>query len=152
MTAKKAWAGAALLAGLSLAGCAREDNPAANQQNLSPVAPATTVDPAGQAPAAASSTPSGVRRLDPAPVAPTRAPAVQTRSSSTVVEDDEPRTVVTQRSKKKSAAIIGGSAAAGAAIGALAGGGKGAAIGAIAGGAGGLVYDRTTAKKKKQVD
>jgi outer membrane lipoprotein SlyB len=146
MTAKKAWAGAALLAGLSLAGCAREDNAAANQQNLSPVAPA------GQAPGAASSTPSGVRRLDPAPVAPTRAPAVQTRSSSTVVEDDEPRTVVTQRSKKKSAAIIGGSAAAGAAIGALAGGGKGAAIGAIAGGAGGLVYDRTTAKKKKQVD
>jgi len=55
-----------------------------------------------------------------------------------------------KRSKKKSAAIVGGSAAAGAAIGALAGGGKGAAIGAIAGGGGGLVYDRHTHKKRVQ--
>jgi uncharacterized protein YcfJ len=62
---------------------------------------------------------------------------------------DEPRGVTTTRSKKKSAAIIGGSAAAGAAIGAIAGGGKGAAIGAIAGGAGGLIYDRKTAKKRQ---
>jgi uncharacterized protein YcfJ len=43
-----------------------------------------------------------------------------------------------------SAAIVGGSAAGGAAIGALAGGGKGAAIGALAGGAGGFIYDRLT--------
>jgi len=42
---------------------------------------------------------------------------------------------------------VGGSAATGAAIGALAGGGKGAAIGGIAGGAAGFVYDRHTAKK-----
>jgi hypothetical protein len=62
-----------------------------------------------------------------------------------------PRYIETRRSKKKSAAIIGGSAAAGAAIGALAGGGKGAAIGAVAGGAGGVVYDRGTAKKKEPV-
>lgn len=57
------------------------------------------------------------------------------------------RYVVKKRSKKKSAAIVGGSAAAGAAIGALAGGGKGAAIGAIAGGGGGFIYDRHTHKK-----
>lgn len=57
------------------------------------------------------------------------------------------RVVVRKRSWKKSAAIIGGSAAGGAAIGALAGGGKGAAIGALAGGAAGTVYDRATHKK-----
>jgi len=55
--------------------------------------------------------------------------------------------VVRRRSHKKSAAIIGGSALGGAAIGALAGGGKGAAIGALAGGGAGLVYDRATHKK-----
>jgi hypothetical protein len=66
--------------------------------------------------------------------------------------EDRPRYVEKRRSKKQSAAIIGGSAAAGAAIGALAGGGKGAAIGAIAGGTGGLVYDRATAKKKQRIE
>jgi uncharacterized protein YcfJ len=44
--------------------------------------------------------------------------------------------------KKKSVERIGGGAAAGAAIGALAGGGKGAAIGAAAGGGAGAIYDR----------
>jgi hypothetical protein len=53
------------------------------------------------------------------------------------------------RSKKKSAAIVAGSAAGGAAIGALAGGGKGAAIGAIAGGGAGLVYDQATRNKRR---
>jgi len=48
------------------------------------------------------------------------------------------------RSTKKSVAIVAGSAAGGAAIGALAGGGKGAGIGALAGGAGGFIYDRLT--------
>jgi len=56
--------------------------------------------------------------------------------------------VVRKRRFGHSAAIVGGSAAGGAAIGALAGGGKGAAIGALAGGAGGLVYDRATHKKR----
>lgn len=51
------------------------------------------------------------------------------------------------RSKTKSALIIGGSAATGAAIGALAGGGKGAGIGALAGGAGGFIYDHLTRNK-----
>lgn len=54
------------------------------------------------------------------------------------------------RSKLRSAAIIGGTAGVGAAIGALAGGGKAAAIGAIAGGGAGLVYDRATAHKAQK--
>jgi outer membrane lipoprotein SlyB len=57
------------------------------------------------------------------------------------------RYVVKRRSKAKSVAIVGGSAAGGAAIGALAGGGKGAAIGALAGGGAGFIYDRKTHKK-----
>jgi outer membrane lipoprotein SlyB len=57
------------------------------------------------------------------------------------------RYVVKRRSKAKSLAIVGGSAAGGAAIGALAGGGKGAGIGALAGGAAGFIYDRKTHKK-----
>jgi hypothetical protein len=52
------------------------------------------------------------------------------------------------RSLGKSAAIVGGSAGVGAAIGALAGGGKGAAIGALAGGGGGFVYDRLTHNRR----
>jgi hypothetical protein len=48
------------------------------------------------------------------------------------------------RSTKKSIAIVGGSAGVGAAVGALAGGGKGAAIGALSGGAAGFLYDRLT--------
>ena len=154
MTSKKLTAGVAILAGLGLLGCARQETPAATQQVLPPAqeTPAATAPVPGQA-APAASLPSGVRRLDPAPPAPAAAPSVQTRSTSRAATVDEsPRVVVEKRSKKKSAAIIGGSAAAGAAIGALAGGGKGAASGAIAGGAGGLVYDRTTAKKTKRVD
>ena len=52
------------------------------------------------------------------------------------------------RSKKKQAAIIGGTAAGGAAIGALAGGGKGALIGAGVGAAGGAVYNQKTKNKR----
>lgn len=48
------------------------------------------------------------------------------------------------RSKTKSVAIVAGTAGAGAAIGALAGGGKAAGIGALAGGGAGFIYDRLT--------
>lgn len=51
------------------------------------------------------------------------------------------------RPGQKSAVIIGGATAAGAAIGAMAHGGKGAAIGAITGAVGGLIYDRATHNK-----
>ncbi|HYP07515.1 MAG TPA: hypothetical protein VER03_14880 [Bryobacteraceae bacterium] len=79
----------------------------------------------------------------------TRPRVYDDRRANRAVYDD--RGVVTQRrSGAKSAAIIGGSAAAGAAVGAMAGGGKGAAIGALAGGAGGYVYDRAT--KNKEVE
>jgi hypothetical protein len=64
-----------------------------------------------------------------------RAPAPTHRSA--------PR-VRRQRSTAKSVAIVGGTAGVGAAIGALAGGGKGAAIGALSGGGAGFVYDRLT--------
>ena len=67
---------------------------------------------------------------------------------TTYVRDDGPtREVVVRRrgrSWKKSAAIVGGTAGVGAAIGALAGGGRGAAIGALAGGGAGFLYDRLT--------
>ena len=132
MTIKKAIISVAL-ASVFLAGCARENT---GQQNLT-AAPQPALTP--QAPATAAP---GTHRINPEPATVVR---------RTVV-DDTPRYVETKRSKKKSAAIIGGSAAAGAAIGALAGGGKGAAIGAIAGGGGGLVYDRATAKKKERID
>jgi hypothetical protein len=48
------------------------------------------------------------------------------------------------RSKKHSVEIVAGTAAAGAAIGAIAGGGKGAAIGGLSGAGAGFAYDRLT--------
>jgi hypothetical protein len=67
-------------------------------------------------------------------------------------EERRPRVVTEERSFGHSAAIVGGSAAGGAAIGAIAGGGKGAGIGALAGGAGGFIYDRLTHKKREVVE
>ena len=140
---------------VTLSGCSRQDQPASVQQNLTPAPTGTTAT----VPAPSGTTPSGVHRIDSngaltpgAAGTPSAAAAepVAARPAARAVASS-PRYVTTRRSKKKSAAIIGGSAAAGAAIGALAGGGKGAAIGAIAGGAGGLVYDRTTAKKTRPV-
>lgn len=81
-------------------------------------------------------------------VAPPRRPVAQRSTSS---RSRRPRVVVHRRKFSHSAAIVGGSAAGGAAIGALAGGGKGAAIGALVGGGGGLAYDRLTHKKKRVV-
>ena len=174
---KRAWATAiVLLMSLGSGGCARQEQPGTQHQQMVPPAeeaeprpdPSSKPDtrPGAAAPDSTNLAP-GVYRSNPgreqAPVAtappaggvaPTAAPPLRQQRPAAVAEsssaDDEPRTVETTRSKKKSAAIVGGSAAAGAAIGAIAGGGKGAAIGAIAGGAGGLVYDRATAKKKKE--
>jgi hypothetical protein len=150
----KSTAGLVALAGILFTGCARDN---ASQQNLvpadqpvvtsQPAAPATSV----AAPAAGVTTAPGVRRIEPAPATASQ-PPLRERQTTSVANDDRPRYVTKSRPKKKSAAIIGGSAAAGAAIGALAGGGKGAAIGALAGGAGGLIYDRKTAKKTERID
>jgi hypothetical protein len=116
-------ASAALLAAISITACSRQEVPTAT------VPPAETLAPATQS--------KGVNAARSAPTA----------ASTSSAAPETQRTVIKQRSKKKSALIIGASAGAGAAVGALAGGGKGAGIGAIAGGIGGLVYDRTTAKK-----
>jgi hypothetical protein len=78
--------------------------------------------------------------------------AVRATGRSADVDDyRDDRQVKQERSTGKSAAIIGGGAAAGAAIGAMAGGGKGAAIGALTGGAAGLIYDRMTKKNGDKI-
>ena len=128
-------------------GCSRQDQPATAQQNLT--APATDTTTAASVPAQ-TTTLSGVHRIDDNALTPGAAAAPTTRTSlldPLRASACSPQYVTTKRSKKKSAAIVGGSAAAGAAIGALAGGGKGAAIGAIAGGAG--VASLTTARRRK---
>jgi hypothetical protein len=117
-------ASAALLAAISITACSRQEVPTAT------IPAADTLAPAAQSNAVS------------APRS-----ALKSPSTTYAASPEAPRTVIKQRSKKKSALIIGASAGAGAAVGALAGGGKGAGIGAIAGGIGGLVYDRTTAKK-----
>ena len=106
--------GMALLAGFSLTGCARQDQPPAAQQNFSQprVTPATAATCCGRQhrPESIGSILSPLSkalrlRHDAPPRAVSRA------------NDDGPRYVEKKRSKKKSAAIVGGSAAAGAAIG-----------------------------------
>ena len=139
------------LAAVLLTGCAR-DNSA--QQNLTPAPPD---QPAIASQPGVTTVAPGTHRINPAPAA--SRPALRerddistARTRAAAEDDDSPQYATKTRSKKKSAAIIGGSAAAGAAIGALAGGGKGAAIGAIVGGTGGLIYDRKTAKKTERID
>lgn len=140
------------LLGLSTVACQREQ-PAAQA-----AVPAQTTVPAGAVLPPADGPHAQLTPATPVtPVAAVAAPApvrtVRERSRTVVVrETPRHRTVVKRRSKKKSAAIVAGSAATGAAIGALAGGGKGAAIGAISGGAAGFVYDRATHKKRVRVE
>ncbi|HUQ93919.1 MAG TPA: hypothetical protein VM120_19730 [Bryobacteraceae bacterium] len=70
---------------------------------------------------------------------------VEQRVVQTVYQN--PRITRRGRSTGKSVAIVAGTAGVGAAIGALAGGGKGAGIGALAGGGAGFVYDRLTHRR-----
>jgi hypothetical protein len=58
------------------------------------------------------------------------------------------RVVTRERPLSHSLEIVGGSAAAGAAIGAVAGGGRGAGIGALSGGGAGFIYDRLTHRQR----
>jgi hypothetical protein len=101
-----------------------------------------------------SSTPAPV--YDPDPNKPTAGRVVlpsDVRDNS-VEADIDPAiyggTTRQRRSTARSAAIIAGSAGTGAAIGAIAKGGKGAAIGAISGAIAGYIYDRMTADPKPQ--
>ncbi len=84
---------------------------------------------------------------EPVPVAHRETATRVARNNYAAAPAPAPHVVVKKRKFSHSAAIVGGSAAGGAAIGALAGGGKGAAIGALAGGASGFIYDRLTHKK-----
>jgi hypothetical protein len=136
--------GALLLAVVALIGWTRDTRPGPD---------AATAVPAPNwyaAPAPVARDPEARVVYAPSPfgseITPAQPPPIERRYLSS--EPRRPRVVVKKRPLKHSAAIVGGSAAAGAAIGALAGGGKGAAIGALAGGGGGLVYDRLTHKKK----
>ena len=115
-------------------------------QELATDAPALpSLTPQATSKAAVTATPVAqrARRAEPQRI-------VESERSADVRRTTEP--VVQKRSTKESAAIVGGSAAAGAAVGAIAGGGKGAAIGALTGGAAGLVYDRMTHKKEVPAD
>jgi hypothetical protein len=136
-------AGLGALAVMAVVGWTRAPEPmAASPSTFQPVTeqalPATAI--AYQAPAAVRAEPQS--RVASAPA---RARVQRTaRQAPVTYRDREPAAVKEKRSTKKSVAIVAGGAAAGAAIGAMAGGGKGAAIGAVSGGAAGLIYDRIT--------
>jgi hypothetical protein len=75
-------------------------------------------------------------------------------SNGNVVYTYQPNDEYTNKKlgRKRTIQRVGGSAAGGAAVGALAGGGKGAAIGALVGGGGGYVWDKHEKNKQKKRD
>jgi hypothetical protein len=156
--------------GLGAAGWMRKNDRPADGALLVPSAyPADTTYSAGNAPYPASQSAYNPGGSVPQPVYasdgyyPSRMRPIYVRQPEAppaVVVETAPRRVYQEqeyytdshgrrrgRSKTHSVEIVAGTAAAGAAIGALAGGGKGAAIGAISGGGAGFVYDRLTHNK-----
>jgi uncharacterized protein YcfJ len=134
-----------------------------HQSGSPPVAaPAIALD-ANRAPVAATSLPADyngangdgyyssvprpvyIRQPESVPPEPVYEAPVQTRYADGGRETYRTRRQVRHgRSRKHSVEIVAGTAAAGAAIGAIAGGGKGAALGGISGAGAGFVYDRLT--------
>ena len=159
--------GVGILSLVAMVGCNRSPQPVSVVNPAVDVAPANTYPPANnyttqEEPAYGMRAPVrtvtsqqlGVQQPYPQqPYAePERSYDSRRRHYSDRYEEHRPRVVTRERSFGHSAAIVGGSAGGGAAIGALAGGGKGAGIGALAGGAGGFIYDRLTHKKKHVVE
>ena len=146
-------AGVGLLAVLAIVGCSRTTQPTSMVNPAGSVAPVTAYAPAnnytteeepayGVRPPVRTISPQQFDVPQPYPQQP-YADAPPPRDTRRPYADRgyyerRPRVVTRERSFGHSAAIVGGSAGVGAAIGALAGGGKGAGIGALAGGGGGF--------------
>lgn len=85
-----------------------------------------------------------IRETDNTYIEPGSTRSTSVRRNTYVSRPYEREEIRDGRSTGKSVAIVAGTAGVGAAIGAIAGGGKGAAIGAVSGGGAGFVYDRMT--------
>jgi hypothetical protein len=163
-------AGIGLLGIVAIAGCNRNAQPTSVLNPGVDVAPVNAYPPAsnyttveepgyGMRPPVRTISPQQFEAQQPYPQQPyvdaprpydARRPYYADRTTTYV--ERRPRVVTRERSFGHSAAIVGGSAGVGAAIGALAGGGKGAGIGALAGGGGGFIYDRLTHRKRVVVE